>query len=240
MLFAAILGNVAAFAPSTRTPPCTRTASLSSTATDNALLPALRTAAMKLHTREQAPKEGQAPSTPREPFVPTQADYLHFLVDSKHVYEAMEAFVETHDLETLQNTGLERVKALEKDIEYMAKTFQLDVPKVGAPGISYANHIQGITSIPEFLCHYYNFYFAHTAGGRMIGKQMSKLLLDGVTLEFYKWDGDLNELKETTKNAIEDLAATWATPEERQQCIDATPAAFQEGGAINMYLMEKH
>jgi heme oxygenase len=36
------------------------------------------------------------------------------------------------------------------------------------------------------MCHYYNFYFAHTAGGRMIGKQMSALLLDKKTLDFYK------------------------------------------------------
>ena len=41
-------------------------------------------------------------------------------------------------------------------------------------------------AVPEFMCHYYNYYFAHTAGGRMIGKQMSALLLNKKTLEFYK------------------------------------------------------
>lgn len=25
---------------------------------------------------------------------------------------------------------------------------------------------------PAFICHYYNFYFAHTAGGRMIGNKV--------------------------------------------------------------------
>ena len=29
------------------------------------------------------------------------------------------------------------------------------------------------TSPPAFMCHYYNHYFAHTAGGRMIGKAVS-------------------------------------------------------------------
>lgn len=24
---------------------------------------------------------------------------------------------------------------------------------------------------PAFVCHYYNYYFAHTAGGRMIGSK---------------------------------------------------------------------
>ena len=46
--------------------------------------------------------------------------------------------------------------------------------------------VESDDDIPEFMCHYYNYYFAHLAGGRMIGKQMSKLLLDGETLEFYK------------------------------------------------------
>lgn len=47
------------------------------------------------------------------------------------------------------------------------------------------------TDPPTFICHYYNFYFAHTAGGRMIGKKMSELLLDSATLKFYQWEGDV-------------------------------------------------
>ena len=27
--------------------------------------------------------------------------------------------------------------------------------------------------VPELVCHYYNHYFAHTAGGRMLGKMIS-------------------------------------------------------------------
>ena len=65
----------------------------------------------------------------------------------------------------------------------------------GIAGMRYSNELRNMISvkdngtkegIPEFICHYYNFYFAHLAGGRMIGKQMSKMLLDGETLEFYK------------------------------------------------------
>ena len=46
-------------------------------------------------------------------------------------------------------------------------------------------------SIPKFMCHYYNHYFAHTAGGRMIGRRMADKLLDGNTLKFYQWEGDV-------------------------------------------------
>ena len=42
------------------------------------------------------------------------------------------------------------------------------------------------------MCHYYNHYFAHTAGGRMIGRKMAANLLDGTTLKFYQWEsGDV-------------------------------------------------
>jgi heme oxygenase len=151
----------------------------------------LRGAAMKLHTRKQAPKEGQGEDTsPQEPYITTHDDYLQFLVDSLHVYQAMEEIVnETDELVVFRNTGLERSKALQKDIAFMVKEYGLKRPEVGPAGTEYANDMRKIAregKIPEWMCHYYNFYFAHTAGGRMIGKQMSSLLLDKKTLEFYK------------------------------------------------------
>jgi heme oxygenase len=155
----------------------------------------LRGAAMKLHTRKQAPKEGQAEedsSTTEEqqPYITTHDDYLQFLVDSLHVYQAMEEIVNDKDeLVVFRNTGLERTKPLQEDIEFMVKKYGLKRPEVGPAGREYADELRRIAArgaIPEFICHYYNFYFAHTAGGRMIGKQMSALLLDKKTLEFYK------------------------------------------------------
>ena len=146
----------------------------------------LRGAAMKLHTRQQAPKEGQAEGKTKTPYTPTHSDYLSFLIDSYHVYEAMEEIVNTKpELADFRNTGLERTVGLAKDIEYMITEYQLTKPEVGTPGTSYATLLRQITSVPEFMCHYYNFHFAHTAGGRMIGKQMSVLLLNKKTLEFY-------------------------------------------------------
>ncbi|KAL9180451.1 hypothetical protein ACHAXT_008421 [Thalassiosira profunda] len=207
------------------------------------ILEELRDVAMKLHTKEQAPREGQAkaPAKPAEPYVPTtQADYLQFLVDSHAVYVALEEIVNSKDkLAPFRNTGIERTKELEKDIAWMCEEFDLERPAVGGAGDRYAetlrDMVKGDADIPEFMCHYYNFYFAHLAGGRMIGKQMSKLLLDGKTLEFYKWGEDVNELKAKVKNQIEEAAKEW-TREERDKCINATPATFMGGGAINGYL----
>ena len=147
----------------------------------------LRGAAMKLHTHEQAPKEGEVKGPERKPYTPTREDYLAFLVDSQHVYQAFEDLVnEKPELERFRNTGLERTEALETDIEFMCNEYGLKRPEVGEPGKQYAQTLRGMESVPEIVCHYYNHYFAHTAGGLMIGKKMSSLLLDKKTLEFYK------------------------------------------------------
>mmetsp|Transcript_13010 Transcript_13010/g.32841 ORF Transcript_13010/g.32841 Transcript_13010/m.32841 type:complete len:267 (+) Transcript_13010:142-942(+) len=200
----------------------------------------LRAAAMKLHTRSQAPREGQAPEKKKKmEYVTTHDDYMAFLVDSQHVYRAIEDVVnESEELAVFRNSPLDRVKALDIDIEFMANEYDIQKPNVGKFGQDYANVIRQLGkdgAIAEFMCHYYNFYFAHTAGGRMIGKQMAALLLDRKTLEFYKWDGDLNEIKDREKGKIEDMAAEWG-PEERKRCTDETAAAFRGGGALNSYL----
>jgi len=200
----------------------------------------LRAAAMKLHTRSQSPKEGQAQEKEvKEPYVTTHDDYMAFLVDSQHVYQAVEDVVgNNEELAVFLNSPLDRVQALDKDIDFMEKEFSIKKPDVGKPGQDYANVIRQLGkdgSIAEFLCHYYNFYFAHTAGGRMIGKKMSSLLLDKKTLEFYKWDGNINEIKDRVKGDIEDLVANWS-PEERKRCTDETAAAFRGGGSLNSYL----
>ncbi|EJK73678.1 hypothetical protein THAOC_04686, partial [Thalassiosira oceanica] len=100
--------------------------SASTETTFKPILEELRDVAMKLHTREQAPKEGKAeePKKPAEPFAPTQSDYLQFLVDSKEVYMALEDIVNGNDkLAPFRNSGLERTGALEHDINWMATEF---------------------------------------------------------------------------------------------------------------------
>jgi len=69
----------------------------------------------------------------------------------------------------------------------------------------------------------------------MIGKQMASLLLEKKTLEFYKWDGDINKIKIDVKNSIEEMAEKWSR-EEKDMCIEATMGAFRGGGGINRYL----
>lgn len=215
-------------------------------ATTSFIATELRGAAMKLHTKMQAPKEGQAKEAPkpREPYTPTHLDYLKFLVDSQYVYQTFENVLQNDDLQPeltpFLNTGLERAHRLEEDIAFISSEYDVERPEVGDKGKTYGDLMASIAAkgkdgIPEFMCHYYNYYFAHTAGGRMIGKQMAALLLEKKTLEFYKWDGNVNEIKDTVKSSIEEIAATWSR-EQKDQCVDATAAAFMGGGGINAYL----
>lgn len=202
----------------------------------------LRGAAMKLHTRSQS-SEGEAQETKREPYVTTMEDYLRFLVDSQHVYRAFEDIIPelSPELSAFVDTGLERTEPLETDIQFIVKEYEMTRPPVGQIGTMYAQELRDLAAkgkecVPELMCHYYNHYFAHTAGGRMIGKQMSSLLLDNRTLEFYKWDGNINKIKADVKNSIEELAASWSR-EEKDLCVGATASAFQGGGMLNAYLM---
>lgn len=196
----------------------------------------MRPFAMKLHTRDQAPKEGQQKAeTPFTKWQPGRSNYLQFLVDSLRVYETLETIVAEHAiLAPLRNTGLERSAALKEDIHWMLdydKT--LTMPACGAGGIEYSQFLSQLAkeSIPKFLCHYYNHYFAHTAGGRMIGAKMAELLLEKKVLKFYSWEGDVKQLLDETRGKIDVIANTW-TAEEKQQCLEETMPSFKYGGML--------
>ena len=78
-----------------------------------------------------------------------------------------------------QNTGLERTAALTQDLEWFKQTYDIAVHlKEDSAGHTYVQLLRKLAAEdqPAFICHYYNFYFAHTAGGRMIGSKVSSNL----------------------------------------------------------------
>jgi heme oxygenase len=200
----------------------------------------LRTYAMKFHTKDQSPKEGQQPAqTPFTAWTPTRLNYVQFLVDSLKVYETLEAIVEeSPTLASLKSTGLERSAALKEDLLWM-KAFDptIEIPECGPWGLKYSTFLTKLSAenLPKFICHYYNYYFAHTAGGRMIGKRFAKDLLEGNTLQFYQWDSDVKVLLEACTDKLDAMALNWSS-EEKQQCLDQTVSCFQYGSAIMTYI----
>lgn len=221
----------------------------------------MRPYAMKLHTRDQAPREGQQPASPQpvQTWQPARQDYLNFLTDSLAVYETFDDIVgSVAALAALRSTGLERASALREDIRWLTEELDssLRVNSPGQPALQYCaflqqfkeqaeemNSAQG-TMLPQFICHYYNHYFAHTAGGRMIGKRMADMLLNGKTLRFYLWspaDGsstdsvDVKQLLRDVEGKIDAMAASW-TPAQRLACCEETAACFRFGGSLLSYL----
>lgn len=71
-----------------------------------------------------------------------------------------------------KSTGLERSGQLSKDLDWF-KEAGYSIPEPSKPGIAYSNYLQQLSENdpPAFICHFYNIYFAHTAGGRIIGKK---------------------------------------------------------------------
>ena len=171
-------------------------------------------------------------------WTPTKESYLRFLIESKSVYEAFEDIMANSPNTTYRafvNTGLERTEALQKDIDYMVKTWGLTAgpPRPGGPGYAYAGFLRNLaaSSSPAFVCHYYNFYFAHTAGGRMIGAQVSKMALDMWMGDFYKWDGEVSQIVEGVRGKINGVADEWSR-EDKDACLRETARTFKYSGGL--------
>jgi len=204
----------------------------------------MRKVAMKLHTKEQAPKEGEQESKrPMQQFSPTKEGYLQFLAESKAVYDTLERIMEDAkdpQYERFQNTGLERSAPLAKDIAWMEETYGIKPKELSedGPGLTYAKLLEdlAVSNPPAFICHYYNTYFAHTAGGRMIGNKVAGMCLDGAELEFYKYDGDLTELLESVRGNLNDIAEGWSE-EEKDVCLTETMDSFKYSGGIMSTIM---
>lgn len=192
---------------------------------------------MKLHTRQQAPAEGQAEAPKdQKPFIPTKEGYFRFMEESKIVYDTFEDIVETNPLyESLRRNGLERGQPLAEDIQYAISTWGCtpSEPHSDSPGSQYAALLRDLStsSPPAFICHYYNYYFAHTAGGRMIGKQVSEAALDGWMGKFYSWEGNVKQHLDKVRQVLNQMAKGWSE-EEKQACLEETPATFKMSGIL--------
>ena len=84
---------------------------------------------------------------------------------------------------------------------------------------------------PAFICHFYNVYFAHTAGGRMIGKKVSDMILDGKALDFYQWAGSLEQSMAAVKESLNAVAEGWSR-EQKDRCLAETELSFKYSGAL--------
>lgn len=73
-----------------------------------------------------------------------------------------------------RNTGMERSGSLAKDLEWFREQGHT-IPKPSSPGLTYAEYLEelSVRDPQAFICHFYNIYFAHSAGGKMVGKKVT-------------------------------------------------------------------
>ena len=110
----------------------------------------------------------------------------------------------------------------------------MPAPPADGPGAEYAAFLRDLaeSSPPEFICHFYNVYFAHSAGGRMIGRKVSEMILDGKELAFYKWGGrGLETSLADVKEKLNQAAEGWSR-EEKDACLEETSKSFQLSGKL--------
>lgn len=214
------------------------------TATETSFMQELRTVAMDMHTKDQS-KEGKRDTTalPFAEWTYTLEGFIRFLAESVLVYDALESIIEntvdssgSKAYACIQGTGLERLPNLKKDIEWIESAYGLKAPtpQSDGAGATYARYLKKIADdIPAFVCHYYNVYFAHAAGGRMIGKQVADQVLDKrfSELAFYQYERPVKSIVVDTKAVLNEWAESWTT-EQKEACKDETVEAFKYTGHV--------
>ncbi|XP_010916650.1 probable inactive heme oxygenase 2, chloroplastic [Elaeis guineensis] len=201
----------------------------------------MRFVAMRLRSTptggdEKAEGEGELePGGGRDTWQPSMEGFLKYLVDSKLVFDTVERIVdESTDVAYVyfRRTGLERSASLSKDLEWFRQQ-DLVIPEPSAPGITYSTYLKELAerSAPSFLCHLYNIYFAHISGGQEIGKKVCEKLLEGKELEFYKWDGNVQESLKDVRENLNELGQHW-TRDEKNRCLREAAKSFRFLGQI--------
>ncbi|KAE8682895.1 Heme oxygenase 1 [Hibiscus syriacus] len=151
------------------------------------------------------------------------------------VYDTLEGIIDKAVFPSyaeFRSTGLERSEKLAIDLQWF-KEQGYAIPEPTSPGVTYAEYLKELSEKdPQaFICHFYNIYFAHSAGGRMIGKKVAEKILDNKELEFYIWDGDLSQLLQNVRDKLNKVAES-CTREEKNHCLEETEKSFKYSGDI--------
>lgn len=115
----------------------------------------------------------------------------------------------------------------------------VSVPAAASAGATYAEYLTTLaaTDVPSFICHFYNVYFAHTAGGRMIGASIVQALALPPQ-SFYAWDGDLQASMHGVRTNINAVAEKWSDG-EKERCLKETAKSFEMSGGLLRLLVSE-
>lgn len=85
------------------------------------------------------------------------------------------------------------------------------IPEPSSPGTNYAQYLEELSKKdPQaFICHFYNTYFAHTAGGRMIGKKVNNLYYIYICISSFLELGPLETISTAVITHLRVLDKNW-------------------------------
>lgn len=70
----------------------------------------------------------------------------------------------------------------------------------------------------------------------MIGSKVASMILDGASLKFYEWEGDLNAHMGAVRSAINEVAEGWSRA-EKDRCLAETELSFKYSGELLRLIM---
>ncbi|CAH9078063.1 unnamed protein product [Cuscuta europaea] len=164
---------------------------------------------------------------------PSMEGFLRYLVDSRLVFNIIERTVdESSDVSYayFRNTGLERADFISKDLAWLSEQGN-DIPEPSNPGVAYSNYLEelGEKNPPLFLCHFYNIYFSHIAGGQVIAKKVCEKLIrggEGRALEMYRWNGNEEKLLQGVREKLNMLSQHWPR-NNKNRCLHDMRKSFR-------------
>ncbi|CAI9115775.1 OLC1v1016768C2 [Oldenlandia corymbosa var. corymbosa] len=170
-----------------------------------------------------------------ETWEPSVEGFINYLVDSQLVFSTIERIVDESDdvsYAYFRKTGLERSDSLSKDLRWFSEAGNV-IPEPSPPGVTYASYLEELAekTPPLFLCHFYNIYFSHVAGGQVITKKVSEKLFEGRELEFCAWEGQEEELLKVVRDNLNMVGEHWSR-DEKNKCLRETTKAFRYLGQI--------
>lgn len=176
-----------------------------------------------------------------ETWEPSVEGFVNYLVNSKLIFDTVERIVDdSTDVSYVyfRNTGLERSESISKDLEWFSQQDVL-IPEPSKPGVTYANYLKELAekSPPLFLCHFYNIYFSHIAGGQVITNEVSKRIFEGKKLEFSSWPGNEEELLRDVREKLNMLGEHWSRNEKTKCLVEARKAFRYLGHIVRLIIL---
>ncbi|OJX63203.1 MAG: hypothetical protein BGO95_09085 [Micrococcales bacterium 73-13] len=164
-------------------------------------------------------------------------DYVRYLAQLAHVYEALESRDASDDPAPLGDPRLARLAAIESDLAALGVADWRERHPALPSTAAYAARLREVAAggVPEYLAHHYTRYLGDLSGGQAIGAMIARHY--GATpeqLSFYRFDGIEKPVvyKRAYREALDalelDEAERGIAAAEAQAAFDHNAAMFDE------------